>query len=406
MSNRRLAVRVTPDALRQIRGGHPWVFDGSITSVSEGGAPGDLAVVFDSRRRFAAIGLWDPGSPIRIKMLHAGKPRAIDETFWRDRIVTALAIRAPFVEHRRADRLGYRVVHGENDKLPGLVVDRYADVLVVKLYSVAWLAHLDEILPVLWEATGCGVVVLRASRLVQSDPMWADLGHTDGDVIVGQLEDQLVRFEENGLLFAADVRRGQKTGYFLDQRANRAAVRDRSRGRAVLDVFCSTGGFTVHAAAGGASSVTSVDVSGPAVEMLQHNLGLNESDARVRDCPHSAVVGDAFDVMARLAREHQTYDMVIVDPPSFAQRQADVAAGERAYQRLTTSALRLLTPGGVLVQASCSSRIPADRFFDLVERAAHDEGRRIRLQSRSGHDLDHPIGFPQGAYLKAGFWSV
>ena len=110
--------------------------------------------------------------------------------------------------------------------------------------------------------------------------------------------------------------------------------------------------------------------------------------------------------MARLAREDQTYDMVIVDPPSFAQRQADVAAGERAYQRLTTSALRLLAPGGVLVQASCSSRIPADRFFDLVERAAHDEGRRIRLQSKSGHDLDHPIGFPQGAYLKAGFWSA
>jgi 23S rRNA (cytosine1962-C5)-methyltransferase len=406
MSSRRLAVRVTPDALRQIRGGHPWVFDNSVTSVSEGGAPGDLAVVFDDRRRFAAIGLWDPGSPIRIKILHAGKPRTIDESFWHDRIVTALAIRAPFVDHRRADHLGYRVVHGENDGLPGLVVDRYAGVLVVKLYSVAWLAHLDEILPVLREATGCGVVVLRASRLVQSDPLWAAAGYTDGDVIVGELADDLVRFEENGLLFDADVRRGQKTGYFLDQRANRAAVRDRSRGCTVLDVFCSTGGFTVHAAAGGASSVTSVDISAPIVEMVQHNLDLNERDTRIRDCSHSAIVGDAFDVMAEMARQRQTFDMVIVDPPSFAQRQADIAAGESAYRRLTTAALRLVEPGGVLFQASCSSRIPADRFFDLVGEAAQSAGRRIRLQSSSGHDLDHPIGFAQGAYLKAGFWKA
>jgi 23S rRNA (cytosine1962-C5)-methyltransferase len=400
----RLAVRLTPDGLRQVRGGHPWVFEGSIRSVGAEGRPGDLAVVFDGKRRFAAIGLWDPGSPIRIKILHQGSPRPIDADFWQQRIASALALREPFTAAPAADELGYRVVSGENDGLPGLIADRYAGVLVVKVYSAAWLPHLDDVIDQLVAATGVGGVVLRASRLVHDDTMWADAGHRDGDVVRGHLEGDTVRFLENGLWFEADVRHGQKTGHFLDQRANRAAVRDRAHGKEVLDVFCSTGGFTVHAATGGALSVTSVDLSRPALEMVERNLGLNGDRPAVGSCRHEALAGDAFEVLGRLAEEGRSFDLVVVDPPSFAQRQADVPGAERAYRRLTRSALRVLRKGGTLVQASCSSRVPADRFFDLVATEADDAGRPLRLRSRTGHDIDHPVGFPEGAYLKAGFW--
>jgi len=400
----RLAVRLTPDGLRQVRGGHPWVFEGSIRSVGAEGRSGDLAVVFDDKRRFAAIGLWDPGSPIRIKILHQGSPRPIDTGFWRERITSALDLRQVFTAASDASQLGYRVVSGENDGLPGLVADRYADVLVVKVYSAAWLPHLDDVVDQLAAATGVTAVVLRGSRLVQDDPMWADAGCRDGDVVRGRLEDDTIRFRENGLWFDADVRHGQKTGHFLDQRANRAAVRDRAHGKDVLDVFCSTGGFTVHAAAGGAASVTSVDLSQPTLRMVEHNLFLNDDRPAVRSCRHEAVAGDAFQVLGRLAGEGRTFDLVVVDPPSFAQRQADVPGAERAYRRLTRSALRVIREGGTLVQASCSSRVPADRFFDLVASEADAAGRPLRLRTRTGHDIDHPVGFPEGAYLKAGFW--
>ena len=401
-SSRRLAVRVTPDALRQIRGGHPWVFDASVTSVSHEGAVGDLAVVFDSRRKFAAIGLWDPDSPIILKILHHGSPCPIDDVFWRDRIASSLSKRASFASTANAGRRAYRVVHGENDGLPGLIVDRYSDVLVVKLYSSAWIPHLDDVVAAICAETGCFNVVLRAARLVQRGEGWRDAGYVDGTVIAGELDSDLVQFEEHGLLFEADVRHGQKTGHFLDQRANRQLVRDLTEGRDVLDMFCSTGGFTVHAAAGGATAVTSVDSSGPALQMTEHNLALNS--AAVSGCEHTSIVGDAFEVMTKMAREGRNFDVVIVDPPSFAQRQADIAAGERAYQRLTSSALRLVRRGGLLVQSSCSSRIPPDRFFELVEDAAQSDDREIRLLRRTGHDIDHPIGFAQGEYLKTGFW--
>ncbi|MBK7021043.1 MAG: class I SAM-dependent rRNA methyltransferase [Candidatus Microthrix parvicella] len=403
VGERRLAVRVTADALRQIRGRHPWVYERSMTSINHQGAAGDLAIVFDNKRKFAAIGLYDPDSPIAIRILHVGRPVQIDQHFWTERVMAAAARRAPLVAAEPGARPAYRLINGENDAMPGFVVDRYADTLVIKLYSPVWFPHLAVLVDALLAATGAGSVVLRLARNVAAGQTF---GLADGDVIAGHLDDAPVRFTEGGLVFEADVRRGQKTGHFLDQRANRLRVGRLAEGCDVLDVFASTGGFSVHAAAGGARSVHSVDLSAPTLAAAEANMALNIDRSEVAACVHTTEVGDAFEVMSTLARSGAGYDVVVIDPPSFAQKQSSVEGAVRAYARLTHLALPLLRPGGVLVQASCSSRVSADQFFAAVLGAADVAGDQLDELARTGADLDHPVTFPEGAYLKAGFWRV
>ena len=397
-SPRRLAVRVTKDALRQIRSGHPWVFDSSVTSVSHEGAPGDLAVIFDDRRRFAAVGLYDPSSPLRVRVLHHGEPSQNDEDFWRRRLDDAFTLRSPL--EGSAQTTGYRVLHGENDGFPGLVLDRYDTTLVLKLYSSAWLAHLRTVLAVLDERLAPVRVVLRLSRDVQRQP--GPEVH-DGMTLAGPPPDGPVPFLENGLTMEADVLHGQKTGHFLDQRENRQLVRALTAEARVLDVFSCTGGFTVHAAAGGAASVHSVDQSEAALRLTERNLANNRDLPAVRALQHRSTAGDAFEVLERLADRGERYDVVILDPPSFASRQQAVERALRAYGRLTDLGVSVLEPGGLLVQASCSSRVAASDFFAVVRRRATAAGVGLEEVARTGHPLDHPIGFAQGAYLKALF---
>ena len=400
VSERRVAVRVTPAALREVRAGSPWVFDGSVTSATDSGGAGDLAVVFDDKRRFAAIGLWDPASPIRIKVLHAGAPTTIDDAWWRGALRSAFERRASLAQDDETN--AYRLVHGENDGLPALVVDRYASTLVVKLYSPAWFPHLAVVVDGLTELLVPERIVLRLARAVAGADTF---GLADGDVLVGEAPTGPVLFRERGLTMEADVVRGQKTGHFLDQRDNRSLVRGLAAGRDVLDVFASTGGFALAAAAGGAHSVHLVDQSAPALATAERNLGHNRRLRAVRECATRSTVGDAFDVLAaldrRADRDADRFDVVILDPPSFASRQTQVDRALRAYAALTRLGVALLRPGGVLVQASCSSRVTPDQFFETVLGAAH-----LHEMRRTGHALDHPISFPQGAYLKALFARV
>lgn len=400
-SERRIAVRVTDDARRRIRGGHPWVFESSITSVTGVGREGDLAVVFDSQRRFQAIGLYDPTSAIRVRVLHHGAPEPITPEWWRRQVTVALARRAALVESD--DTTGYRCVHGENDGLPGLVVDRYDAVLVVKLYSAAWVPHLPTVVEVLEQLLEPELVVLRLSRAVQRLRL-DDLG--DGAVLLGKPPRRPVLFRENGLEVEADVIAGQKTGYFLDQRDNRRLVGSSTEGARVLDVFCCTGGFSLAAAAGGARHVVSVDLSAPALQAARRNLARNCDRPAVAACRHETITGDAFDVMAELASDGERFDVVVVDPPSFGPNKASVPRAMGAYTRLTELAVRLVGDGGLLFQASCSSRVPADDFFAAVDYAAGGAGRRLDQLQRTGHPLDHPVGFEHGAYLKALFARV
>lgn len=401
VGERRLAVRVTADALRQLRGGSPWLYDGSITSVSHDGAPGDLAVVFDDRRKFAAIGLWDPTSPIRVKVLHVGAPATIDGRWFRERLSTSLDRRRALTDD--PDTTGYRCVHGENDGLPGLVVDRYGSTLVVKLYTPAWFPHLRVVTEALVELLVPERVVLRFGRSVEVGDTF---GLADGDTIVGPAPNQPVFFRERGLTLEADVVHGQKTGHFLDQRDNRALVRGMAAGADVLDVFASTGGFSVSAAAGGASSVHLIDQSEQALATAKRNLEHNHRIAEVRRCAVHTTTGDAFHVLADLARRGEQFDIVIVDPPSFASNQAAVPRALAAYARLTRLALALVRRGGTLVSASCSSRVTADEFVESVLGAAASAGVEVVETRRTGHAVDHPIGFEFGGYLKAVFLTV
>jgi len=400
-SPRRIAVRVTPDALRQIRGGHPWVYDGSITSRSHDGSAGDLAVIFDERRAFAAIGLWDPESPIRIKIIHVGRPTDIDREFWLGRISHAIDMRRPLIDDPANQ--GVRLLHGENDHLPGLVLDTYAGVGVLKLYTTAWLAHLEVVSSVIRELVSPSSLIVRFSRNIAHG---LPNGLSESSTLFGPAPAEPVMFLENGLSFEAHPLTGQKTGHFLDQRDNRQRVREIAGGARVLDVFSCTGGFSVHAAAGGATEVHSVDIAPEALRASARNMAHNRSLKSVAACRHMTTTADAFETMAAMADRDQQYDLVIVDPPSFAQRQSNTPAALRAYARLTSLALRLVTEGGILVQASCSSRVSADEFHRTVEQSARTDGFRLDIEARTGHCLDHPIGFAHGAYLKAVFARV
>ena len=259
-----------------------------------------------------------------------------------------------------------------------------------------WFPHLRHLVDALVAETAATAVVLRLARNVASGETFT---LAEGDVIAGVLDANPVGFTEGGLSFEADVCTGQKTGHFLDQRANRLRVGKLAAHCHVLDLFASTGGFTVHAAAGGATSVHSVDLSAPTLAATKRNLALNAHLPAVTACTTTSEVGDAFEVMSALARAGNTYDLVVIDPPSFAQKQSSVDGALRAYARLTHLALPL-------VQASCSSRVSAEAFYAAVLDAAEVAGDELVELGRTGHDLDHPVSFPEGAYLKAGFWTV
>jgi 23S rRNA (cytosine1962-C5)-methyltransferase len=401
-SERRLALRVTEDGRRVLRSGHPWLFDRAIIRESGEGRPGDLAVIFDDRRRFLAIGLYDPTSPIRVRVLHHGTPHPIDRQWLRDRVAEAAAWRASLTE---TGTTGYRLVHGENDGLPGLVIDRYDTTLVVKLYSLAWVPWLHALREALDEACPSACIVLRLSRELQHQPEHL-CGLTDGTALQGSLPTGPVLFAENGLTFEADVVRGQKTGFFLDQRDNRARVEKLARSRRTLNVFAYNGGFSLYAARGGAPEVLSLDASEPALASARRNFALNRGLPAVAACRHTTLAADAFAALADLQQQGRRLDLVIVDPPAFARQERQVPAALQAYRRLTELALGLLAPGGILVMSSCSSRVSAAAFFATVNRTAAEAGRPLREIDRTGHPIDHPVCFPEGEYLKCVFASV
>jgi 23S rRNA (cytosine1962-C5)-methyltransferase len=393
-SAKRIAVRITPPAERALRQGHPWVFDQSITEQSHTGTPGDLAVIFDDKRRFLAIGLYDPTSTIRVRILQAREPATINTDWFQKRLANAAQLRAALDEKNTN---GYRLVHGENDGLPGLVLDRYAETLVLKLYTPAWIPHLKDFRDALSQVSPAQYLILRLSRSLQKQTEFLH-GLSDGMTLSLHAPPSLILFKENGLVFEVDPLRGQKTGFFLDQRENRARVEKLSRDRSVLNVFAYSGGFSVYAARGGAREVVSVDVSAPALEAAVRNMKHNNLTV-----PHETIAEDAFEVLARMASQNRLFDLVIIDPPMFAQSEKQVASALSAYRKLTRLSLNVLRKGGTLVQASCSSRVDANTFFETVHQSAKEAGRRLTELERTGHALDHPISFKEGAYLKCLF---
>ena len=297
-SDRRIALRVTPEAERALRGGHPWLFERAITRQSHAGRAGDLAVIFDRKGRFLAVGLYDPHSTIRARVLQHGEPAAINRDWFATRIAAAAQLRAPLLAQ---DTTGYRLVHGGNDGLPGLVIDRYDRTLALKLYTSAWLPHLRDVLPALAEVIPAERVVLRLGRAAQEQDDASAL--RDGMILSGPPLDGPVLFLENGLRFEADPVHGQKTGFFLDQRDNRARVGKLAAGKSVLNIFAYTGGFSLYAARGGARAAVSLDASAPALESAARNFALNHHHPSVAAASHELLAEDAFEGLARLGQE-------------------------------------------------------------------------------------------------------
>jgi len=391
----RLRLRVTATAETIIRSGHPWLFADSIRAENRAGQLGELAVIFDRNDQFLAIGLFDPESRIRVRVLHTGKPATIDTAWWQGRLQQTLTRREGLFD---AQTNGYRCVNGESDGWPGLVLDRYDRTFVLKLYTAAWLPRLDEVVDCIQASLHPQRLVLRLSRNIQSLAK-EHSRRDDAQLLLGETPDGPVTFLESGLRFEADVLRGQKTGFFLDQRENRRHVELLARDRDVLNAFSFSGGFSLYAARGGAKSVTDLDLSEHALAGARRNFALNQAAPGVAACRHDCVRADAFEWLA--AKPVRKFDLIVLDPPSLAKREAERARAIVAYRRLNADGLRWLAPGGVLVAASCSAHVSTEEFFGAVRQAARESGRPFTEWQTTGHAPDHPATFPEAQYLKA-----
>ena len=392
----RLAVKVKLKSESYIRQGHPWIFESSVLKINKEGQAGDIAIIFDQKKnKYLGLGLYDPYSPIRIKLLAHTTKENINHDFFRRKIKEAFEIRKPLFE---TNTNAYRLIFGENDYLPGLIIDVYAHVAVIKLYSAIWIPYLHFILDIVIEEIGISVAVLRFSRLLQK-PNIPTFGLEDGQVIYGDLKNPEIEFVEYGVRFIANVIKGHKTGYFLDHRANRKRVGEMSDAKRVLDVFSYAGGFSVHALAKGAKEVTSLDISKQALEVASENAKLNPYSGQ-----HKIIAGDAFVEMKRLISEKKTYDIVVIDPPSFAKSTKEIEMAKKKYTELAKLGAQLTGKGGILVLASCSSRVSAEVFFEINKRALKTQNRLFSLEMKTYHDSDHPVTFPEGAYLKCAYY--
>ena len=389
----RLRLRITATAETILRGGHPWLFAESIRYQNRVGQTGELAVIFDRNDKFLAVGLYDSDSPIRVRILLAGKPQTIDSTWWNAHLEKSLARRKNLFDDQTN---GFRLIHGENDGWPGLVLDKYYSTLVLKIYSVAWLPRLEETFQLFKEKIPCKRIVLRLSRNIQSLAEKQFQRH-DGQILFGSPPTAPVIFSENGIRFETDVVRGQKTGFFLDQRENRAEVEKLSHGRNVLNAFSFSGGFSVYAARGGAKSVTDLDISAHALESAKRNFALNKHFPGVADCRHETVQADCFDWLEKSPAQ---FDLIVLDPPSLAKRATEREGAIHAYERLNSLGITRLSRDGILVAGSCSAHVSAPEFFDAVRRAAIKSGRKFSESKTNLHPPDHPATFKEAEYLK------
>jgi 23S rRNA (cytosine1962-C5)-methyltransferase len=389
-----LRLRVSAVAESILRAGHPWLFAESIRSQNRPGRMGELAVIYDRNDHFLALGLFDPDSALRVRLLHTGRSRLVDRGFWEEKLDGSLQRREGLFDNRTT---GFRWINGESDGWPGLVLDRYDTTLVLKLYTAAWLAWLDELAEVIVKRLRPDRVVLRLSRNVQECA--AKAGRSDGQTLRGTPLNGSVIFLETALRFEADVERGQKTGFFLDQRENRRSIETLARGRSVLNAFSFSGGFSLYAARGGAHSVVNLDISRHALAAASRNSLLNESDARIRACGKESIQADAFEWLA--SNRDRKFGVIVLDPPSLAKRESERVGAIAAYGRLAALGIEHLAPGGILVACSCSAHVSEEEFFEAVRIAAARSKRGFSEIARTGQPPDHPAAFKEAHYLKA-----
>jgi 23S rRNA (cytosine1962-C5)-methyltransferase len=375
---------------KSLRRRHPWIFSGAVEKA--GGKAGETLEVRDNAGKVLAHAAYSPQSQIRARVWTFDPAEAVDVGFFRLRIQKALALRnaLPAAKHTNALRL----VNGESDGLPGLVVDRYADVLVAQFLAAGVERWRDAILDSLTEISGCEAIFERSDAEVRRlEGLEPRVGFARGNRNATRCP-----IIEYGLNFRVDVEQGQKTGFFLDQRENRNRVRALAAGREVLDGFSYTGGFSIAALAGGAKRVTAIESSAPALEVAKENLAANPLDVSKIDF----VQADLFAHLRKLRDSAAHFDLIILDPPKFAPSAAQVKNAARAYKDINLWALKLLAPGGLLATFSCSGGVSPELFQSIVAGAALDAGGEAKIIERFGAAADHPVAleFPEGDYLK------
>ena len=377
---------------------HPWVFSGAIENIEEGIEEGDTVRVVAHDGTFLAVGHYQIGS-IAVRVL-SFEDIIIDGVFWRERLQKAYevrkaigVIRKPAAVSGMSENINttYRLVHGEGDNLPGLVIDIYDDTAVMQAHSVGMHVNRQAVAEALADVMGKSLTAIYY-KSETTLPYKANLGQENG-FILGSTDNNIAI--ENGLKFHIDWLKGQKTGFFVDQRENRALVEHYAKGRSVLNMFCYTGGFSVYAMRGGARLVHSVDSSAKAIELTKANIELNfPNDER-----HEAYCEDAF----KYLDEHDdTYDLIVLDPPAFAKHRKALRNGLRGYTRLNVKGLQRIRHGGILFTFSCSQVVTKDNFREAVFTAAAQTGRRVRILHQLHQPADHPINIyhPEGEYLK------
>jgi 23S rRNA (cytosine1962-C5)-methyltransferase len=380
---------------------HPWVFSGAVDRVIGDPQPGETLDVLDAKRTFLARAAYSPYSQIRARVWTFDQAEAVDADFFRRRIASALALRStlgfsprPLGEGSgvRADAL--RLIHAESDRLPGLIVDRYSDVLVFQSLTAGSEFWRETLAEILLEKTGAAAIYERSD---------ADVRELEGlpvrnGWLRGTTPDSRVTITENGLKFIVNLATGHKTGFYLDQRRNRQRIGELARGRDVLNCFCYTGGFTLHAAAGGAKSVLSVDASAEALTLGQENAALNGLTSPGLEWREA----DVFIALRKFRDERRSFDLIILDPPKFAATVSQAEKAARGYKDINLLAFKLLRPRGILATFSCSGGIDAALFQKIVAGAALDAGVEATIVEHLAQAGDHPISlhFPEGAYLK------
>lgn len=370
---------------------HPWIFSGGIRSADNNIASGSTVDLLSSDKQFLARASYSPTSQIRARVW-TFEDEVVDKEFFRKRIRKAIDTRYSLFDSSSTDSL--RLIYAESDNLPGLIVDRYGDVLVMQCLTAGAEYWKETFADLLLEETGLSTVYERSD---------ADVRELEGlEPKVGLLRGTLSNFKfpiiENNLRYMIDFQSGHKTGFYLDQRVNRLRVRELAKDKDVLDCFSYTGGFTLNALAGGAKSVLSVDSSADALELCKENVLVNNLPAE----KHTVLEGDVFQLLRKFRDEARSFDMIILDPPKFAPTAAHAEKATRAYKDINLLAFKLLRPGGVLVTFSCSGGIDAGLFQKIVAGAALDAGVDAQIVEQLSQGADHPISlhFPEGAYLK------
>ena len=380
-------VHLKKDRERPVLNGHPWIFSGAIEQADGDQDNAGVADVYDHRKTWIARGLYGPKSQIRVRILTREK-ETIDQNFFLRRFTQALSLREKYLARSTN---AYRLINAEGDFLPGLIVDRYADFFVCQFFTAGMDLFKQDIVSALSALALTKGIFERSEGRVRDEE---DLKPAAG-VLAGDAPPDLITVEENRFKFIVDVRRGQKTGFFLDQRDNRGFLSTMARDQTVLNSFSYSGAFSVYAFGGGAREVVSFDSSLPALELAEKNLTLNG----FAEAPGELLKGDAF---AYLKETDRKFDLIVLDPPSLAHKRSDVSAATGGYKFLNLHALKHLNPGGLLLTFSCSQHLSIDLFQKVVFGAAVDATRKVSIVKRLGQAIDHPVSLhhPEGEYLK------